>query len=433
MRDYVFVPLIIALCGVALRHPWVGALAWTWLSIMNPHAYTWAAATMPVAAMVAGSTLLGALITRDRRRIVVTAESSTLALFMLWITFTLPFALMPEGSYDMWVKIMKIDLMILVTLVLLQSKRQIELFVWVIVVSLGFYGVKGGIFTIVTGGSHLVLGPGGFISGNNEIALALIMVIPLMRFLQLETSKPHMKLAWSGAMLLTAAAALGSHSRGALLAIGAMSVYLWIKSPRKLVFGIGLVLGGTILLGLMTSQWETRMETIVNYEQDQSAMGRINAWWMAWNLAKDNILGGGFDIYNARIFARYAPDPKDVHAAHSIYFQVLGEQGFVGLTLFVLMWWFVWRSASWLVREGARAEETHWCRNLGAMCQVSLVGYAVGGAFLSLAYFDLPYNVLAVVVLAKRWLQDHRASVSVDPTRTASNAPNQMVPAGHSP
>jgi hypothetical protein len=38
------------------------------------------------------------------------------------------------------------------------------------------------------------------------------------------------------------------------------------------------------------------------------------------------------------------------------------------------------------------------------MCQVSLLGYAVGGAFLSLSYFDLPYDVMVLVVLTRAWV-----------------------------
>lgn len=40
------------------------------------------------------------------------------------------------------------------------------------------------------------------------------------------------------------------------------------------------------------------------------------------------------------------------------------------------------------------------------MVQVSLLGYAVGGAFLSLAYFDLPYNMMVMVVLARKWVEN---------------------------
>src|SRR5262249_11166040 len=153
-------------------------------------------------------------------------ETALLTLFMIWITLTYPFSFNVEGSYPMWAKVMKIDFMILMTLVLLHTRKQIAGFIWVVVLSLGFYGVKGGIFTIMTGGVHRVFGPGGFIEGNNEIALALIMVIPLMRLLQLQEHRKWARLAWAAAMTLSAIAALGSQSRGALLAIGAMAIFL---------------------------------------------------------------------------------------------------------------------------------------------------------------------------------------------------------------
>ena len=129
-----------------------------------------------------------------------------------------------------------------------------------------------------------------------------------------------------------------------------------------------------------------------------------HAWWMAWNLAKANFFGGGFAIAKADLFALYAPDPSIVLAAHSIYFMVLGEHGFVGLFLFLLLWFFVWRSAGRLRKQGQKLPQTVWLAHLGGMCQVSLAGYAVGGAFLSLSYYDLPYNILILVVLGRRWM-----------------------------
>ena len=165
------------------------------------------------------------------------------------------------------------------------------------------------------------------------------------------------------------------------------------------------------LIAFMPDSWTNRMDTIQTYAQDTSALGRINAWWMAFNLAKDNFFGGGFALYTAEVFAKYAPDPTDVKAAHSIYFMVLGEHGFIGLFLFVLLWVLVWLSAGRLRVQGRLQPQTEWLSNLGAMCQVSLAGYAVGGAFLSLSYYDLPYNVLLLVVLGRRWL-DQKAWIA---------------------
>jgi len=405
MRDFVLGPIFIGVIVYGLIHPWIGILGWTWLSIMNPHAYAWRLNTMPVAAAIAGALLLGILVTRDRRNFFMTRETAVLMMFMIWISITLPFSFYFDHSFQMWNRVMKIDLMVLVAMVVLYSKKHIHALTWVLVGSLGFYGVKGGLFTIATGGSYRVWGPSNsYIEGNNEVALALIMIIPLMRFLQLTSDSVWVKRGLIAAMVLSAVAAIGSQSRGAFVAIAAMSTVLWIRSDKKALVAILIMLAATVLMSLMPEAWWERMGTITTYDQDASASGRINAWWMAFNLAKDNFFGGGFAIAKADLFALYAPNPSMVLAAHSIYFMVLGEHGFVGLFLFLLMWFFVWGSAGRLRKQGKKLPQTMWLSHLGAMCQVSLAGYAVGGAFLSLSYYDLPYNILILVVLGCRWL-----------------------------
>jgi putative inorganic carbon (hco3(-)) transporter len=211
-----------------------------------------------------------------------------------------------------------------------------------------------------------------------------------------------------GAMLLCAAAALGTQSRGAFLAIGAMALMLWMRSQRKFVSGAFIAIIAVMLLAFLPASWEARMHTIQDYQDDASAMGRINAWWNAIHIANDRFLGGGFEIYNSTIFARYAPVPNDVHAAHSIYFQVLGEHGYVGLFLFLLVGAFSFWTAGRIRREARARAETLWLYHLAGMIQVSMVGFAVGGAFLSLAYFDLPYNVMVTLVACKYWLREKR-------------------------
>ena len=176
-----------------------------------------------------------------------------------------------------------------------------------------------------------------------------------------------------------------------------------------------------MLIPFMPEEWLDRMRTIQTYQSDDSAMGRINAWWLAWNVASSNFFGGGYWMWTAAVFNKYAPVPDDVHAAHSIYFQVLGEHGFIGLFLFLLLWLLVWIKAGRMRRSGGTNPQTRWVADLGSMCQVSLVGYAVGGAFLSLAYYDLPYNIMIMVVLSSRWLEKKEwlAEKSVDSSPAA--------------
>jgi probable O-glycosylation ligase (exosortase A-associated) len=297
--------------------------------------------------------------------------------------------------------------MILVALMLVNSKRQIFALTWVVTFSLAILGIKGGLFTLAHGGAYRVWGPpDSFIADNNEFALALVMTIPLLRFLQLQLSGFWARHAMTTAMVLCAAAALGSQSRGAMLGIGAMSVFLWWRGSRsRFSGGFVLLLIGVGLVSFMPEFWSDRMGTIADFQDDRSAMGRISAWWNAWNLAFHYPLGVGFNAARPELFAKFSPYPDMVHAAHSIYFQVLGNHGFIGLAIFLMLWTGTWRNAGWLRRNAAAIPEAKWCSEFGTMAQVSLVGYAVGGAFLSLSYFDLPYDVMVLILASRVWIE----------------------------
>ena len=178
--------------------------------------------------------------------------------------------------------------------------------------------------------------------------------------------------------------------------------FLWLKSQHKGRIALVVVLAILPVVASMPEKWTERMDSINTYEEDASVQGRFNAWWMAYNLAKDRpITGGGFEVITPELFWAYAPNPEDLHAAHSIYFQALGEHGFVGLGLYLLLGWFTWRTGSWIIRNTRKLEEYRWASNLAMMIQVSFIGFASGGAFLSLLYFDVPYYLMGAMVATR--------------------------------
>ncbi len=250
----------------------------------------------------------------------------------------------------------------------------------------------------------MVLGPSGtFIAGNTEISLALTMVLPLMWFLYRDTQNKWIRYGLITTMIFTAFAIVGSYSRGAFLAGAAMAVFIWWKGRGKLVLSLIILVTIPLILMFMPDQWFDRMGTIQTYEQDASAMGRINAWWFAFNLTKDYPLTGcGFNCFTPELFMLYAPEPTNYHSSHSIYFQMLGQHGYVGLFLFLLFFWLVWRTGSRIRSYTKNTAEWRWAFDLASMIQVCLVGYAVGGALLGLAYFDLPYHLAAILVLVEQ-------------------------------
>ncbi len=409
MRDLLLVGILLAVLPLALRHTWIGILLWTWLSIMNPHRLTFGFAhDAPVAAIAAGAILLSLFTSRDKLRMPWTPAVVVLFLFVLWMCITTAFAINPSGSLVQLNKVLKIQVMTAIALMALQERKHIELFIWVNVLSIGFYGFKGGIHTILTGGGSKVWGPpGGFIEENNALAVAVIMTIPLINYLRVTATRRIVHHGLLALMVLCAVSALGSQSRGALLAICGMAAVLWWRSPRKMVGGAILAFVAVSLIAFMPETWEQRMSTIGTYETDSSAMGRIHAWQFCANLAADRLIGGGFDIYNVQNYAVWGPPGSRLpQVAHSIYFSVLGEHGYVGLLLFLWFWWLVLRQAGKLRKLSKDRPELAWVHHLAGMCQVSLVGYLTGGAFLQLAYFDLPYNVFVIVAVANRWLID---------------------------
>jgi probable O-glycosylation ligase (exosortase A-associated) len=403
MRDIVLTAFIFGTLPFILWRPHIGVLVWTWIGFMNPHRLTWSFAyDMPFAMIVALVTLVGLLSSREPKKIPWTRETILLLIFLAWVLITTFNAMYPSLAWPHLNQFWKILLMVYVTLILMQSRARINQLVWVIALSIGFYGVKGGIFTITNGGVYHVRGPeGSFIGGDNEMGLALIMTIPLLRYLQLTTEKIWVRTGLTGAMLLSAVATVGSQSRGALVGVVCMGTFLWLKSRNKLFTALLGSIAIVLVLLVMPQQWYDRMATIQNYEEDQSAMGRINAWKMAFNMAKDRPLGGGLNSFQEYSFALYAPNPDSVHDSHSIYFEVLGEHGFVGLGLFLVLALMTWRTASWVIGRAHRDREKRWVADLAAMVQVSLVGYASAGAFLGLAYFDYYYTLIALVVLCK--------------------------------
>ena len=369
---------------------------WLWVSVMNPQHFGFGFALgIPFAAIIAVVTLTSIAISKEKIRLPINATTLPLIVFPLWMCVTYAFALEHEvEGFNRWKEVMKIFFFILVSASLIKSRKNVEWMIWVIVISVGFFGVKGGIFTILSGGSSRVYGPPGnsFMSDNNAISVALVMIIPLMYFLQSVATSKWTKWGLMGAMGLSMMAIFGSQSRGAFVAVSAMMLFLWAKSKKKLAFGILLVALLPLAIGFMPDKWTERMRSIESYKEDASAMGRINAWTMAFNVANDRpLVGGGFELYTPRTFAKYAPDPNDVHAAHSIYFQILGEHGYIGLVLFFTIGFVAWFNGSRVIRISRLDADKKWAGDLARAIQVSLIGYAVGGAFVNIGYWEIQY------------------------------------------
>jgi len=244
MRDFLLAAFLLGSLPFILWRPAIGVFLWIWVSVMNPHRMTFGFAyDFGFAQLIAIAVLLGLLFSRDPKRLPVTPVTVTLFLLVMWMCITTFFALDTDAALPMWEKVMKIQLMVFVTLYLLHSRQHIQILIAVVAGSVAFFGIKGGVFTVLGGGENRVWGPAdSFIEENNSLALATIMTIPMLYYLFMQVKKRWMRWGLLAAMLLCGFSALGSYSRGALLAIGAMVAVLWWKSRTKFATGFLLLL-----------------------------------------------------------------------------------------------------------------------------------------------------------------------------------------------
>lgn len=427
MRDLLLFAIILALIPFILKRPWLGVLTWFWIGLMVPQSHTWGfMQTFPLAMIIGLATMGTMLFNKDRQSMPMTREMVMMFVFLAYMAMTSAFAVNRSGAWDQWNMVMKIFLMTFITPMLIFGPRRIVWLLLVATVSIGFYGFKGGIFTIATGGGHSVLGPDrSFLSGNTYVGLAMIMILPLLLATARMFRHRWFDLGWPmrptwylpvsygfyAAFWLTGLAIIATYSRGAWLGLIAVAPFIFLRLKRKwlivtlAVLGIGVV--GVAAPDRMVDRWST----IGSYEEDTSAMQRIQAWGVNWNMAMERpITGMGFR--NASLgyqwwvsYANFEGHWRHALSPHSIYFQVLGQHGFGGLAVFLTLIGFTFLTLG-RIRRSARKVDQMWLSEYAWALQIGIVGYLVAGAFLDVAYFNLLYAFVALAIIMRRELDE---------------------------
>jgi probable O-glycosylation ligase (exosortase A-associated) len=359
---------------------------------------------MQYAQMIAIPTLAGFLFTRDRAPFPRTRE--TYLLLMLWgiYTFSTATSLYPELAWPQWERVSKILLFTFVTLLLFQDRARLRYLLLTVALSIGFYGLKGGLFTLRTGGQYQVLFPDDTMMGNNTgFGLLLNMTLPMFFFFAREEANPWLRRLFWATFFLSIPATVFTYSRGAMIGLGVVLLCLLAKTGRKGIAVAGLAAGVVLLVTLAPEGWFARMQTLRQYEEDASAMGRFDAWLAFSRVGLDRpLLGAGFWGPTVdELFLRYHPTAPRSRDAHNIFFNILGEHGVIALAIFVGLIVCCILSLRGLRSSRGSARPPDWVSSYAHMLEVSLVGYVVTGLFLSASYLDLFYHVVAFTILLK--------------------------------
>lgn len=403
VRDAIVALIMFGWLPVALFKPYVGVLLWDWLSHMNPHKQGFGFARFfPFLDLVVASTVLAIVLERGRKSLPPHPVVIILLIYCVWVGITTVLAFHPPTALFKMTHAYKVILFVIVTMMVMQSPNRLKAFLWVLVISMAFIGVKGGLYTLGTGGAGRVQGAGGMMEDNNQLAVGMAMTFPLALYFFQHPPVKFLKWAALGFAFLLILTVVGTQSRGGFAAFAAVFFMLAMKTKRKftvIMVTIPLVVGG---LYLAPDSWKNRIESSENATEDSSFRGRVVMWRFSSNVADDNpIEGGGFDVfYVRRAQELYMTPGERARAPHSIYFEVLAEHGYVGLVLFLTMLFTGWYSGGTTARQLRPYQETRWLADLCAACQLSLVGYAAGGLTVNIATFDYFYDLLAMIVLS---------------------------------
>ena len=406
IRDLVFLVSMFGMLPVAFVAPHAGVLLWGWFAIMNPHREAWnVASLLRINLVIALVTIVAWFVSREPKRLPLDTTVILLLIFGGWITLSTLMAVNPPTAWHLWGRTVKTLIFILMIIIIMQSRVRVHSFMWIVAVSLGYWSVKGGLFFIISGGQYRFWGPEqSMIYDNNSLALALVMVLPIMNYLRLQSAHKYIRFGLAAGMLTTVISIVISYSRGGLLGLMAALGFLWLKSRAKLVTLMVLVplLGAGIIFA--PPQWHERMSSLENITEDPSFISRWEAWQVNFKYAVDHpFFGAGFNgTHSYQIFQRYLPTFTARRVAHSIYFQVLGDHGFVGLGIYLMIVLVAWRNANWIIRNTRKRPDLAWAHDLAAMLKVSLVAFLVAGAALSMSYYDTYFALVAMIAITRR-------------------------------
>lgn len=432
MRDFVLLLVLVGTMPLLPRAPIIGLLAWIWTSVMVPQREVYGLLKdANLNFYIAALTLAAWALSKDRKLPAPNWMLLLLVVFAGWASLTTFYALDRDYAYPLWDRTIKSIILVLAVSAFATTKLRIQAIVWGLVASLAYYGFKGGIFVLATGGRHHVYGPTDTMIGdNNCLGLALVAILPLLVYLR-DTSRVRItRLALLVTIGLTLIAVVGTYSRGALVTLLAAGAVYAARSKGGILI---LLLGGALALtapSVMPQKWMDRMSTIQAYDADASFNGRVAAWRTSYEIASERAFGGGFSAVKLNSVVKRFPTPDGLtegRAAHSIYFEVLGDHGFVGLGLYLAIVATALLNTIRVEILTRNRPELAWANQLARMLQVSIVAFLVGGAALSMAYYDGTLIILGLTACVLGVVRQSCAS-SLPSARLARLRPRRKSP-----
>jgi len=449
VRDLIFVAFLAAFFAGGFRKPFLFVLAYVYIDIVSPQRLTYILLnSVPISLIAVGLCVAGWALVDDKRDSRVGPRQLLILLLLLYCWLTTRNADFPVEALDKWGWVWKALAFAAFLPLTLRTKLRIEALLLIMILSASSIIIVGGIKTIASGGGgygslNLMVDNNSGLYEGSTISTVAIAIIPLILWFSRYGTifRPDWKVRTFCYALVFSCLLIpvGTSTRTGLLCIGLVAVLMLRDTKRKVLYlGILGVLG-LAAVPLLPSTFTDRMSTIKTYKADESASTRLAVWKWTWEYAKDHPLGGGFEMYRQNQI-RYDTEKVEgqegnlsidrkltidkARAFHSAYFEMLGEQGYPGLAL-----WLIINLTGIIRMEVIRHRyrkappDQAWITPLAGALQSGHLVYLLGAAFIAIAFQPFVYMLIGAQIGLDTYLNRKRIEAAWRPLRKERSVP----------
>ena len=411
MRSLYVTTVYILFLAFGLAAPFVLSLGYVWVDTFDPQAIAGDLLGEVPVSLIMGAAAIAAFLAFDQRKGRLTLTSILLIAFAIWITLTTMFlAEIPAQAWYKWNYAFKTVCFAAFLPFVFRSRIQIEAFLQIYLFSLMVHFLPVGLKTFISGGGYGrelgILSGNSLLAEGSTLSAVVLMLVPIILCLRRHTlllpRTRLVRLAYLALAVIAIAAAIGTYERTALIGMAVVAIGLWLRSRRKILFGTIGACALALAVSFSAGAWSDRISTVKDFNSEGSALGRILVWKWTLGYVAQHPLGGGFNVY---MIDRVEFPPVEPGAAplvvvgkafHSVYFELLGEQGVPGLALFLTLVGVTMMRLQGVVRMAKGRHDLLWARDTAFALQVGLATILACGSFVGIAFQPMIYNLLAI-------------------------------------
>jgi probable O-glycosylation ligase (exosortase A-associated) len=435
MRDLFFVGYLAVLLLLAFKRPFLFTLVYAYVDIVAPQRLSYFLLnSIPLSLILFGFALAGFLLSDDKKDVRFSPRWALLVLLLAYCAFRHPYAVEPVAAQEKWDWVWKALVFAIFLPLTLRTRLRIEALALTLVLCASALIVTGGIKTAAGGGGYgvmvLLVDMDSGLYESSIISCVAIAIIPLILWLANHGTifKPDWRVRIYAAALIFACllVPVGVQARTGLVCAVVLAMLLLRTAKRPMLYVIGAATMGLIAIPFLPASFTERMGTIQNYEADESASTRIAVWKWTWEFVQTHPMGGGFNAYVQNKIRYTIPVIDDNgfdtgetesgevldegRAYHSSYFEMLGEQGFPGLIIWLLIHvGGVWRMESIMrIYKRRGREDEAWVIPLARALQNAQIIYLVGSLFVGIAFQPFVYMLVAMQISLDTYLSRRR-------------------------